>query len=103
MLFRSVSQSRYMALTALLAYFSPFGGDLTRIVTITWVQFLAFALLVGGGILIAIDFPFKRSESVSPLVIVAGICMSISLLLLKYGYYWYDVNFERPFYPVTVY
>ena len=86
-----------MALTALLAYFSPFGGDLTRIVTITWVQFLAFALLVGGGILIAIDFPFKRSESVSPLVIVAGICMSISLLLLKYGYYWYDVNFESGF------
>ena len=86
-----------MALTALFIYFFPLGGDLGRVITITWVQFLAFALLVGGGILITIDLPFNRKESVSPLAVVAGICMSISLLLLKYGYHQYDANFESGF------
>jgi len=86
-----------MALTALLVYFFPFGGDMERIVAITWVQFLAFALLVGGGILITIDFPLRKKENISPLSVVAGICMAISLLLLKYGYYQYDVNFESGF------
>lgn len=86
-----------MALTALLIYFFPFGADPSRIITITWAQFLAFALLVGGGVLITIDFPVRKKESISPLAVVAGICMSVSLLLLKYGYHRYDVNFETGF------
>lgn len=86
-----------MALSALLVYFFPLGGDMGRILTITWVQFLAFALLVGGGILITIDFPFKKKENISPWAIVAGVSMTASLLLLKYGYHEYDANFESGF------
>ena len=86
-----------MALTALFVYFFPIGGDMGRIMTITWVQFLAFALLVGGGILITIDFPLRTEEQISPLAVVAGISMAVSLLLLKYGYHQYDANFESGF------
>ncbi len=86
-----------MAMTALFVYFFPVGGDMGRIMTITWGQFLAFALLVGGGILITIDFPLRKKENISPLAVAAGICMAVSLLLLKYGYYQYDVNFESGF------
>lgn len=86
-----------MALTALFVYFFPLGGDISRVLTISWVQFLAFSLLVGGGILITIDFPLRKKENISPWAVVAGICMALSLLLLKYGYHQYDANFESGF------
>lgn len=86
-----------MALTALLVYFFPLSGDLSRLLSISIGQFFSLVILIGGGILIAFDFPLKKNENISPFPIIAGVLMAFSLLLLKYGYYQYDVNFESGF------
>ena len=86
-----------MALTALLVYFFPSGGDWNRLASVTPTQLLAFLILIGGGILIAFDFPLKKNENISWLAAVAGVLMAASLLVLKYGYYHYDANFESGF------
>ncbi len=86
-----------MALTALLVYFFPAGGDWSRLASMTLMQLLAFLVLIGGGILIAFDFPLKKHENISWLAVVAGVLMATSLLILKYGYYHYDANFESGF------
>lgn len=86
-----------MAVTALLVSFFPDGGDTSRLLSITPVQLLSFVALVGGGILIAFDFPLKKNENISLFPVFAGVLMAFSLLLLKYGYYEYDANFESGF------
>ncbi|MDP3957253.1 MAG: hypothetical protein Q8Q10_02010 [bacterium] len=50
------------------------------------VHILAFALLIGGGLLISFDLPLRKYEHIPLSVIVAGVAMGVSLLLLKYGY-----------------
>ena len=86
-----------MAMTAFLVYFFPIHGHEGRMAAITAPQLFAFGMLLCGGILIAFDFPVQRNEKISLLAVVAGICMSVSLLLLKYGYYQFDANFESGF------
>ncbi len=86
-----------MAVTALFVYFFPISGDPSRLVSITWMQIVSLAVLIGGGMLISIDFPIKKRENISGWAVVAGITMAVSLLILKHGYYQYDVNFESGF------
>lgn len=86
-----------MAVTALFVYFFPAHGDFSRLFSMTLVQFLAFFILIGGGMLITLDFPLKKNENISWLAVVAGVLMALSLLVLKYGYYHFDANFESGF------
>ena len=86
-----------MAVTAFAVYFFPGGGDFSRLQSMTLTQFFAFCILVGGGVLITLDFPIRKRESIPWLAVGAGVLMSFSLLILKYGYHQYDVNFESGF------
>lgn len=86
-----------MALTALVVYYLPVGGDATRLLDMDWISFLAFLLLIGGGILIAFDPSLGRQNWPSGFSLAAGVGMSLSLLLLKYGYATYEANFESGF------
>ncbi|MGK2848595.1 MAG: hypothetical protein ACSLEX_00805 [Minisyncoccota bacterium] len=71
-----------VSLVAFLAIFLPgFSED-----TFSWMPILALLFLIGGGLLVAFDLPFKLEKRMPFSALVAGVAMGVSLLILKYGY-----------------
>lgn len=49
-------------------------------------RLFALVLLIAGGLLIAFDLPLRKGERLPLMVLVAGTCLAISVLLLKVAY-----------------
>lgn len=71
---------------SLVAFGAVFLPSLFGDGSFTVIHILALLLLIGGGLLISFDLPFKPGERISVSAILAGILLGVSLLLLKYGY-----------------
>ena len=54
--------------------------------TLSMWSVLALVFLILGGLLISFDLPLRSGETISKLVLIAGLFIGVSALLLKYGY-----------------
>ncbi len=54
--------------------------------TLSVWSFLALVFLIIGGLLISFDLPLRKGETISKLVLIAGLFIGVSAVLLKYGY-----------------